>query len=261
MRFELVVCGVGGQGVLSTAAIVDHAAAEAGLFFKQPEIHGMSQRGGAVSAQIRIADAPIASDLISIGCADAILSVEPMESLRYVNLLSPDGWLVTDVTPLRNITNYPDVAKLYDVLFGLPRVITVDATRLAAKAQAVKAQNMVVLGAAAHLLPFAVEKLEQQLGALFRAKGEHVVASNLRAFRMGLSAGAFSNALRARGLGHRVIAQLLSRLDFDATPTPAAVVDAWANRLARPDATTFGARLVASRDLLPLDPNVPSRLG
>lgn len=103
MNFDLVLCGVGGQGVLTTAYVVDHAATDAGLHFKQPEVHGMAQRGGAVSAQVRLSDKPVSSDLISQGSAGAVLSVEPLESLRYMALLAADGWIITDVTPLKNI--------------------------------------------------------------------------------------------------------------------------------------------------------------
>ena len=254
MNFDLVLCGVGGQGVLSTAYVLDHAALDAGLHFKQPEVHGMAQRGGAVSAQVRIADTPVSSDLISDGAASMVISVEPMESLRYVDLLRPDGWIVTDVTPLNNIADYPDLTKLYQVLFSVPHLVAVDATRLAAKAGAMKAQNMVVLGAAASHLPLSVPTLEKYISALFAPKGERVVTANLRAFRMGRAASAFDAALLARGVKPAVVARFVARLDFDATPVPEAVVRAWAERLSKPDAEDVAARVLASRDLLPIDP-------
>ncbi|MBE2252839.1 MAG: indolepyruvate oxidoreductase subunit beta [Myxococcus sp.] len=260
MNFDLVLCGVGGQGVLSTAYVIDHAAVDAGLHFKQPEIHGMSQRGGAVSAQVRLGSAPIASDLISAGEARAVLSVEPLESLRYLSLLSKDGWVFTDVTPLKNMADYPDTAKLYEVLFSLPRVVAVNATRLAARAGASKAQNMVVLGAAASLLPFAVELLEKHLRALFQVKGEHVVKANLKAFQMGLSARAFKAALVERGVPAAVAARVVARLDFDPAPVPEAVVNAWVARLTRADGEALSKRLLASGDALPLDAQVPAAL-
>lgn len=261
MKLDLVLCGVGGQGVLSTAYVIDHAAVDAGLHFKQPEIHGMSQRGGAVSAQVRIADRPIASDLISTGGADAILSVEPMESLRYLNLLSKTGWIFTDVTPLKNMAEYPDVGRLYEVLFGVPHVVAVNATKLAAKAGAVKAQNMVVLGAAASILPFPLEALEKHVRALFLPKGEHVVTSNLKAFRMGVAASGFARALNERGVPPPVTARVVSRLDFDATPVAAEVSEAWGRRLLASDGAAIAARVLAARDVLPLDPQVPAQLG
>ncbi len=260
MNFDLVLCGVGGQGVLSTAYVIDHAAVDAGLHFKQPEVHGMAQRGGAVSAQVRLSDAPVSSDLISDGQASVVLSVEPMEGLRYANLLKPDGWIVTDITPLKNIGNYPDLAKLYEVLFNVPHVVAVDATRLAAKAGAMKAQNMVVLGAASAHLPLPVSVLERHIEALFRPKGERLVTANLKAFRMGRAAAAFGAALVTRGVKPSLVARVVPRLDFDATPVPEPVIAAWAERLARPDAGELAARVFASRDLLALVAPLPAGL-
>jgi indolepyruvate ferredoxin oxidoreductase beta subunit len=256
MNFDIVLCGVGGQGVLSTAYVIDHAAVDAGLFFKQPEIHGMSQRGGAVSAQVRIADEPVSSDLISTGSAKAVLSVEPMESLRYLSLLSKDGWVFTDVTPLKNIAEYPDPAKLYDVLFSLPHVVAVDATRLAAKAHAAKAQNMVVLGLAASHLPFSLESLEKNITELFKGKGEHVVTANLKAFRMGCAASEFGTALVRHGVKPAVAARVVARLDFDPAPVAEPVIAAWTKRLLAADGAEVAARVFASKDVLPLDPQV-----
>lgn len=260
MNFDLVLCGVGGQGVLSTAYVIDHAAADSGLHFKQPEVHGMAQRGGAVSAQVRLSDTPVSSDLISEGGASVVLSVEPLESLRYANLLKPDGWIVTDVTPLKNIAHYPDLAKLYQVLFSAPHVVAVDATRLAAKAGAMKALNMVVLGAAAAQLPLALEALERHIEGMFKAKGERLVTANLRAFRMGRAAAGFGAALVAKGVPRAVAARVVPRLDFEATPVPEAVVQAWAERLLRPDGAAIAEKVFAARDLLALDPAVPARL-
>lgn len=82
MNFDLVIAGVGGQGVLTIAAVLDRAANEAGLYVKQSEVHGMAQRGGAVSAFVRMSDQPVASDLIGHGHASLLLSIEPLEALR-----------------------------------------------------------------------------------------------------------------------------------------------------------------------------------
>jgi indolepyruvate ferredoxin oxidoreductase, beta subunit len=250
---DVVLCGVGGQGVLSTAYLIDHSAVDAGLYFKQPEVHGMAQRGGAVSAQVRISDAPVASDLISEGEASLIISVEPMESLRYAKLLSTDGWVVTDVTPLQNIGDYPDLRKLYEVLFNLPHLLVVDATRLAAKAGAMKAQNVVVLGAAASHLPLAAAALERHIAGLFAPKGERVVAANLRAFRMGTVASGFSAALVQRGVQLAIVARVVARLDFAATPVPDGVVKAWADRLVKPDGPDVAARVFGASELWPIE--------
>jgi indolepyruvate ferredoxin oxidoreductase beta subunit len=260
MNCDLVLCGVGGQGVLSTAYVVDHAAVDAGLHFKQPEVHGMAQRGGAVSAQVRLSDAPVSSDLISDGAAHVVLSVEPMESLRYCQLLAEDGWVVTDVTPMKNIPDYPELSKLYEVLFSLPQVVALDATRLAAKAGVIRAQNMVVLGAASALLPLPTALLEKHIAALFAARGERLVQSNLTAFRFGCSAGVFGAALRARGVPAGRVAQVVARLDFGATPAADEVVKVWADRLLGPEGAAFAARVFASGDLLPLEVTLPAKL-
>lgn len=258
MNYDLVICGVGGQGVLSIAWVVDHAAVDAGLHIKQPEVHGMAQRGGAVSAFVRIADAPIASDLVPDGSAQLVLAVEPMESLRYAKMLRPDGWIVTDVTPLENIANYPDRARLFDVLFGAPRVIAVDAGALARRAGAVKAQNMALLGAAATLLPLPGPLIEQRLQALFAGKGERIVAANLAAFRMGAAAGRFSLALRASGVPPGVVARVVPRIAFDAQPVAADVVAHWSGRLRAADAAAIAARIFAAGETLPLAAALPA---
>ena len=260
MNFDLVLCGVGGQGVLSTAYVVDHAAVEAGLHFKQPEVHGMAQRGGAVSAHVRLSSAPVSSDLISEGTAMAVLSVEPLESLRYMALCSPDAWIITDVTPLVNIADYPELPPLFELLFKLPRLVAVDATRLATKAGAMKAQNMVVLGAAAAHLPLPVDLLEKHLCGLFAAKGERVVEANRRAFRMGQAADAFGAALLAAGVPSGLVMRVVPRLSFEASPVGEATIKAWVARLLSADGAGVARRTFAARDLLSLDAQVPASL-
>jgi indolepyruvate ferredoxin oxidoreductase beta subunit len=253
MNYDLVICGVGGQGVLSIAWAIDHAAFAAGLHLKQPEVHGMAQRGGAVSALVRIADAPIASDLIPDGTARLVLSVEPMEALRYASLLHPDGWVVTDVTPLRNVSAYPDTDQLFGVLFSLPRVIAVDAARLAHKAGTIKAHNMVMLGAAAALLPLPAGLVERQLPELFAAKGPRIVAANVDAFRMGDAAGRFTADLIAAGIPAGVAARVAARLDFVPEPVDEDVVATWIRRLRTTDAAAMARRVFAAERTVELD--------
>jgi indolepyruvate ferredoxin oxidoreductase, beta subunit len=183
MRYDIILCGVGGQGVLSMASIIGRAAATEGLEVKQSEVHGMSQRGGAVVAHLRLSDQPIASDLIPQGTADLILSMEPVESLRYVAYLAPGGSLVTAVNAVVNIPDYPEMDGLLARVRALPRSITVDAERLAFEAGDVLAVNTVMVGTASRLLPLRVESLEQAVQATFRAKGERVASVNLAAFR------------------------------------------------------------------------------
>lgn len=187
MKYDILLCGVGGQGVLSLAAIIAQAALNDGHFVKQSEVHGMAQRGGAVSAHLRIASHPIASDLIARGDADLILSMEPLEALRYREFLNPaNGVVVTAKEPFINIPDYPDPKDVYASLKIYPRLNLVDATALAKAAGNPKATNMVLVGAAASTLPVSVTALEVAIKSLFGAKGEHIVASNIAAFRSAL---------------------------------------------------------------------------
>ena len=84
MKTDIILCGVGGQGILSIATIIGEAAMKENLYIKQAEVHGMSQRGGDVQSNLRISSEPIHSDLIALGGADVIISMEPMEALRYL---------------------------------------------------------------------------------------------------------------------------------------------------------------------------------
>lgn len=185
MKFDIVLAGVGGQGVLSLSAIIASGAMKENLFVKQSEVHGMSQRGGAVLANLRISDKPIASDLIPRGRASMILSMEPLESLRYVSYLSPEGALITSTTPVVNIPNYPDLEELLGQIRGIPGAILVESERLAKAAGSVRAANMVMVGAASHLLPVKVETMEHYIEDVFKKKGDKIVEANLKAFAAG----------------------------------------------------------------------------
>lgn len=199
MRFDIVLAGVGGQGVLSLAGIIATAAIEDGLFVKQSEVHGMSQRGGAVTAHLRLADRPIDSELIGLGSADLLLSLEPIEALRYLQFLAPGGTVVTAVDPVKNISNYPDLDSVVEQLRALPRVVLVEAAALARGAGNTRATNTVMAGAAAPLLPVRETTLEACIRTLFARKGPAVVERNLVAFRAGqeVSCTAIPSALPA----------------------------------------------------------------
>ena len=253
MNYDLVVCGVGGQGVLTMAGVIDHAIHDAGLHLKQSEVHGMAQRGGAVSAFVRISDQPVASDLIADGTASMVLSVEPMEALRYIPLLRPDGWIVTDITPMVNVDNYPALPDLYQVLFSAPRLVALDAELLARKAGSIKVQNTVVLGAAASHLPFPTELIEQQLRTLFGRKGERIVEANINAFRMGDAASRFAAALLAAGVASGVLARILPRIAFEPHNVSEQVVAAWCQRLLREDSAELARRVFEADDSLAPD--------
>ena len=188
MRCDIVLAGVGGQGVLSISAIIAAAALEEGLYVKQSEVHGMSQRGGAVQANLRISDSPIGSDLIPRGRATMILSMEPMESLRYLSYLSPEGTLITASKPVLNIASYPDLDQVLGAVRNLHRSILVDADRLARESGAARSTNMVMVGAATGLLPIKPEMIGRFIIKKFKRKGEKVVDTNIKAFRAGMEA-------------------------------------------------------------------------
>jgi len=188
MKCDIVLAGVGGQGVLSLAAAIATGAMMEKLFVKQAEVHGMAQRGGAVMATLRMADHEIASDLIPRGTALLILSMEPLESLRYVSYLSSGGTLVTSANPVRNIPDYPVLEELLGRIRTLPGAIVVDAEKLARQAGSARAANMVMVGAAMHLLPVKPETIEAAVRTIFARKGEDVLHINLAALRAGREA-------------------------------------------------------------------------
>lgn len=185
MKCDIILAGVGGQGILSIAAIIGMAAVESGLHLKQAEVHGMSQRGGDVQSNLRISDKEIASDLIPKGKADMIISVEPMEALRYLPMMSSDGWLVTNTKPFINIPNYPEINKIMAEVASLPNHIAIDGDKIAHELGAAKSANIVILGAASAFLDIDIAKLEEAIMMLFAKKGEEVVQVNLNAFRAG----------------------------------------------------------------------------
>ena len=193
MKKDIILAGVGGQGILSIAATIGMAAINKGLYLKQAEVHGMSQRGGDVQSHLRISDHPIASDLIPEGQADLILSVEPMESLRYLPWLSDEGWLITNTVPFKNITNYPDLEQIISRVKERKHHLTVDAEAVAKKLGTVKAANIVMLGAATPYLGIEYENFEKALRDIFGRKGEQIVNMNLEALRSGYQIAASNN--------------------------------------------------------------------
>jgi len=185
MSYDIVLCGVGGQGVLSLAAAIARAAMDCGLDVRQSEVHGMSQRGGAVVAHLRMSKSRVKSDLVPKAMADMVLSMEPLESLRYVDYLKPDGVLVTASDPFVNIPDYPDPQMLYAAIRKLPRGVLVEAGRMAKEAGNAKAVNMVLIGAASRYLPLKPGAIEKAIRDGFASKGDKVVELNLAAFRSG----------------------------------------------------------------------------
>lgn len=185
MKNDIILSGVGGQGILSIAAVIGFAAVENNMYIKQAEVHGMSQRGGDVQSHFRLSDRPVASDLIPYGQADLILSVEPMESLRYLPWLSKEGWLVTNSNPFVNIPEYPDAEKLMGEIRKVKNNLIVDADKIARETGSGRAANIVMLGAASHFIQLPLESLENAIRKLFARKGEEIIELNLKALSAG----------------------------------------------------------------------------
>ena len=183
--FSVFITGVGGQGILSIATVIGYAAVESGMYLKQAEVHGMSQRGGNVQSNLRISDTEIYSDLVPDGAADLILSVEPMESLRYLPFLSEEGWLVSNSSPFVNIPNYPELDRVHQEINKLPRHLLLPADNIAVEAGNKRGMNMVMAGAASVFIDLPFEKMETGISFIFKRKGEEIVESNLKALRAG----------------------------------------------------------------------------
>ena len=188
MKTDIILCGVGGQGILSIATIIGEAAMKENLFIKQAEVHGMSQRGGDVQSNLRISSNPIQSDLIPKGGADVIISMEPMEALRYLPFLSKNGWIITSCTPFVNIPNYPDMEVVKNDLQKLPNVIMLDIEQKAKDAGVPRSANVILLGAAQKALGIEYEKLEDAIRRVFGRKGDVIVEANIKALSIGREA-------------------------------------------------------------------------
>lgn len=186
MKTDIILAGVGGQGILSIATVIGRAALADNLYLKQAEVHGMSQRGGDVQSNLRISSQPIASDLIPLSGADLIISLEPMEALRYVPYLAKNGWIVTNTVPFKNIPDYPELTEIDSELMNYPNVVAFDMDAMAKEVATPRASNMVLLGAATPFLGMDDEKIENGIREIFGRKGEAMVDTNIKAFRAGL---------------------------------------------------------------------------
>lgn len=185
MKKDIILSGVGGQGILSIATVIGKAALKDGLYMKQAEVHGMSQRGGDVQSNLRISDHPIASDLIPSGKCDLIISLEPMEGLRYLPYLGSEGWLVTNETPFINIPNYPDEALLKAELNKLPHKVVLNVDQVAKEIGSARIANIVLLGATIPFLGINYEKIQISIREIFERKGEAIIEMNLKALAAG----------------------------------------------------------------------------
>ena len=185
MKTDIILSGVGGQGIVTIGATVGMAALQNNMYLKQSEVHGMSQRGGEVQSHLRISEKPIASDLIPQGTADVIISVEPLEGLRYLPFLSKNGWLVTNTAPFINMPNYPDLEVIMESIKAMGQYIALDADAMAKEIKSPRSSIIVVLGAASPFLNISYEKLEDGIRSIFERKGEDIVNINLKALQIG----------------------------------------------------------------------------
>lgn len=188
MKSDIILCGVGGQGILSIATVIGEAAMSENLYIKQAEVHGMSQRGGDVQSNLRLSSAPIASDLIALGTADVIISMEPMEALRYLPYLRRGGWIITSSVPFVNIPDYPDIEAVRAELATVENVVLVDIEELAKAHNVPRSANMILLGAAQSALGLSQKSLEEAIHTIFGRKGQEAVDANIKAFAIGRSA-------------------------------------------------------------------------
>lgn len=185
MKVDIILAGVGGQGILSIAAIISISALNKGLYIKQSEVHGMSQRGGDVQSNLRLSDKPIFSDLIAEGTADLVLSLEPIEALRYKQFLKKDGWLITNNKPYNNITNYPEENLWRSEIEAFPNHVLIDAEKIAKEIGNILSANVVLAGAASSYLGLTYQDLENGIREIFGQKGDAIVNLNLDALRRG----------------------------------------------------------------------------
>jgi indolepyruvate ferredoxin oxidoreductase beta subunit len=220
MKCDIILAGVGGQGILTIAYFLDHAAVARGYHFKQAEVHGMAQRGGAVYSHLRIADHEVISDLVPLGSADLVLAVEPLEVQRYLQYLAAAGTVVASNQPFKNIPDYPEEERVIAALLSLPRSILVNAKQIAAEARSPRAENVAMLGAATPFLPFSVDDFVPLVTELFERKGPAVVESNLMALRVGHAVGTFFRDLVAAGAPPASVYALSEKLTL-ATVDPA----------------------------------------
>ena len=185
MKTDIILSGVGGQGILSIATVIGDAALNEGLHLKQAEVHGMSQRGGDVQSNLRISSEPIHSDLIPLGSANVIISLEPMEALRYLPYLAPDGWVITSSKPFINIPNYPEQETLDRALANLKNAVVFDVAKIAEENGISRAENMILLGAAVESVGLSLDKILDSVKRIFSSKGEAVVEQNIKAVMLG----------------------------------------------------------------------------
>ncbi len=186
---NIIVCGVGGQGVILFSDIIAHLALASGLDVKKSEVHGMAQRGGSVTSHIRYATR-VYSPLIEEGTADVIIAFEQLEALRYIHFLSPSGILIYD--PLRIeplpvqiglVEKMPDATLKQRITARAPHNYPVDAFATACQLGNPRIQNTVMLGAVSRFLGFPINLYHQAIKTLVKPQ---FIEQNMKAFAAGL---------------------------------------------------------------------------
>jgi indolepyruvate ferredoxin oxidoreductase beta subunit len=184
---DLVIVGVGGQGVILISDVVGRAAVLAGKSVCGAETHGMAQRGGSVINHTRIGCS--FSPLVALGGADVLLALEPGEALRFARYLSPEGVALVNTRPVfpptvtAGLASYPPIPKILSSLSQhCSRVLDMDATALAGKAGTAQAMNVVMLGALSCFIPLSEEGILQSLAQVVPTR---FLEANKRAFALG----------------------------------------------------------------------------
>ena len=186
MKIDIVLAGVGGQGILSIATILGAAALKENLYIKQAEVHGMSQRGGSVVTYVRYGE-KVYSPLIEDGEADFIVSFEKIEAARWLSCLKPDGKVIVNtqkIDPMSVVIGdceYPE-GVLDSVRAAGAAVVELDALPLAVEAGSPKATNVVLIGAMAKNTDIPKEIWLDAVKSCVPAK---FLEMNLKAFELG----------------------------------------------------------------------------
>ena len=190
-KINIVLTGVGGQGVITAANILGKAAINEKINVFVSEVHGMAQRGGSVNCSVRLGN--VSGALVPSGTADAIVSTEPIEALRYIQYSNNNTKIIIGVTPVIPFTVsvgnevYPDIKAVFDELNNYGKLFKIDALKIAKETGALITKNIVMLGAlsAADVLPFKSEIL---LKTILENVPEKFIDINKKAFEGGLRA-------------------------------------------------------------------------
>ena len=201
MKTDVVLAGLGGQGVLSAGAILAAAALEQDLLVKTVETRGMSQRGGPVHIHVRLSDAVIHSSMIPAGRADILLAMEPIEAVRNLHYLHSEGRVYANEAPSADLRDAPRLEQALAEIRGKAHSFLLNATALAREAGSPRSANLVILGAASARFPVDLCRLEGAIRFRFQGKGEATVAASLRAFRSGREAAVANEPSSTRGIG------------------------------------------------------------